>query len=112
MFPFDKTANDNLFIPIGDISPLIEEVCKEHIRRIDQLKFKFKLFFTKDTNSEDKLLLLLILTVLTENIPDEIDSEKDTNKFVREMVFEENSEKNAEACILTYKKWKIKNLSH
>ena len=31
-----KTTNDYLFIPITDINPLIKEVCKKYIRRIDQ----------------------------------------------------------------------------
>ena len=40
-----ETTDENLFILLSDIHPLVEEGCKDYIKRIDQSKFELQVIF-------------------------------------------------------------------
>ena len=72
-----ENINDILFRLLSDINVLIREVCKQYNRRIDKPKIGLQGIFNVDTNSDFIVLLLINLTIITENNLDEIDIDND-----------------------------------
>ena len=92
---------------MSDINPWIKEVCREHIRKIDQPFFELNVEADLVNNSDNNFLILPISTIVQENILDEIDTESDLNKTFRKMDYEKSKEIKVESMIISlYKKKK------
>ena len=56
---------------MSDINLLVEEICREYIKRIEKPNFRLKVIFKVDPNSDTNFSNLPVLKFRTENVLDE-----------------------------------------
>ena len=60
MLPFQWEALRKIFFNLRDVNALAEQICREHIERINQFKLRVKIILESYTK-------LTLLTLITEN---------------------------------------------